>query len=529
MVENRATARLCYRWMTNERGGKEMIPVDERERIRRAYYVEHKSKRQIARELGHSRATVDKAVVSAEMPKYQLSEPRPAPVLGPVKAQVDQWLRDNETLPRKQRYTSHTIFKKLQTEYGFTGGESTIRGYISRERQRQRRPAVFLPLEFDPGQDAQVDWGEAEVAVAGERVTVQLFVMRLCYSRRLFVMAFPSQKQESFFAGHVQAFHFFGGVPHTLTYDNLSSAVTRVLLGRERDLNTTFIQFRSHYLFESRFCTPGEGHEKGGVEHGVGYARRNFLAGRPAFTSWAALNTHLRAACEADGQRQPDGWTRTIGDAFAQEPALLRPLPEHDFECCVTRAVALNPYSQVTFETNRYSVPVEAARATLTLKAYPFRIDILDDRQLLACHPRCYGRDQDLFDAQHYLPLLEQRPGAFEHARPLRIWRKTWAPLYEQLLAQLRVTWPEGRGVREFVQVLKLHRDHPAAQIEQAIEQALTLGCAHLEGIRLCLHQLREDMPLPPQLDLTDRPHLAQVGQQALNLQRYDQLLQAGW
>jgi transposase len=192
MVENRATARLCYRWATNERGGKEMIPVDERERIRRAYYVEHKSKRQIARELGHSRSTVDKAVASAEMPKYQLNEPRPAPVLGPVKAQIDQWLMENETLPRKQRYTSHVIFTQLQAA-GFTGGESTVRGYISRVRQARRRPAVYLPLEFDPGHDAQVDWGEAEVEVAHERVTVQLFVMRLCYSRRLFVMAFPSQ------------------------------------------------------------------------------------------------------------------------------------------------------------------------------------------------------------------------------------------------------------------------------------------------------------------------------------------------
>ena len=527
MVENRATATLCYRWATQDSGGEEMIPVDERERIRRAYYVEQKSKRQIARELGHSRATVEKAVASAEMPKYQLTGPRPAPVLGPVKAQIDQWLADNETLPRKQRYTSHVIFTKLQAD-GFTGGESTVRGYIGRVRQARRRPAVYLPLEFDPGRDAQVDWGEAEVELAGERLTVQLFVMRLCYSRRLFVIAFPSQKQESFFAGHVQAFRFFGGVPHTLTYDNLGSAVTRVLLGRERELNVTFIQFRSHYLFESRFCTPGEGHEKGGVEHGVGYARRNFLAGCPAFASLEALNTHLRAACEADGQRQPDGWTRTIAEAFAQEQALLRPLPDHDFDCCVTLTVALNPYSQVTFETNRYSVPVEAVRATLTLKAYPFRIDILDDQQLIARHPRCYGRDQDLFDPHHYLPLLEQRPGAFEHARPLRAWRKTWPPVYEQLLTQLRATWPDGRGVREFIQVLKLHRAHPATLIEQAIQRALALGCSHLDGIRLCLHQLRDDTSLPPPLDLADRPQLAQVGGQALNLQRYDQLLQVG-
>ncbi len=126
-----------------------MIPVDERERIRRAYYVEQKSKRQIAREMGHSRATVDKAVEEAEMPKYQLTAPRSAPMLGPVKAQIDQWLADNETLPRKQRYTSHVIFTKLQAD-GFTGGESTVRGYIGRVRQARRRPLVISRLNLIP-------------------------------------------------------------------------------------------------------------------------------------------------------------------------------------------------------------------------------------------------------------------------------------------------------------------------------------------------------------------------------------------
>jgi len=505
-----------------------MLPVDERERIRRAYYVEHKPKRQIARELGHARTTVDKALSDGALAEYHLSQPRSAPVLGPVKDQIDAWVAENDTLPRKQRYTSHTIFKKLQAEYGFTGGESTIRGYISRERQRQRRPAVFLPLEFDPGQDAQVDWGEAEVELAGERITVQLFVMRLCYSRRLFVMAFPTQKQESFFEGHVQAFHVFGGVPHTLSYDNLGSAVTRVLVGRERDLNPRFIAFRSHYLFASRFCTPGEGHEKGGVEHGVGYARRNFLAGCPAFASFEALNAHLRAACEADEQRQPDGWPRVIGAAFAQEQPLLQPVPTRDFACCVNLPVTLNPYSQVTFETNRYSVPVETARAHLTLKAYPFRVEVWDETRLLTTHPRSYQRDQDIFDPLHYLALLEQRPGAFEHARPLRAWRKTWPPVYEQLLAHLRRREPEHRSVREFVLILKLHHDYPAADIAQAIQHALTLGRADREGIRLCLHQLHEATPATAQLDLSLRPQLATLGQQPVSLAQYEQLLAVG-
>ncbi len=182
----------------------------------------------------------------------------------------------------------------------------------------------------------------------------------------------------------------------------------------------------------------------------------------------------------------------------------------------------------MTYETNRYSVPVEAARATLTLKAYPFRIEVWDDTHLLTTHPRSYQRDQDRFDPLHYLALLEQRPGAFEHARPLRDWRKTWPPVYEQLLAHLRTREPEHRSVREFVLVLKLHRDYPAAHIEQAIQQALALGRADLDGIRLCLHQLREVTPPPVRLDLTARPQLAPIGQQPLVLAQYDRLLPIG-
>jgi transposase len=504
-----------------------MITVDDHEQIRRAYFIEQKSKRQIARELQHSRSLVDRALASSGAPVYHLTEPRAAPVLGPFKTRIDELLVENETLPRKQRYTSHIVFRKLQTE-GYAGGESTIRGYLSRLRQSRRRPAVYLPLEFDPGIDAQVDWGEAEVVLAGQRVTVQLFVLRLCYSRRLFVMAFPSQKQESFFEGHVQAFQYFGGVPHRVSYDNLSSAIDRVLMGRPRQVNDRFILFRSHYLFESRFCTPGEGHEKGGVEHGVGYARRNFLAGRPTAASYDDLNLQLRAACTADDQRRSDGQTLTLAEAFAQERPHLRPLPVRDFDCCVTVLVSLNPYSQVTYETNRYSVPVERGRLRLTLKAYAFRIEIWDERQLLTTHPRCYARDQDRFEPRHYLALFEQRPGAFEHARPLREWRKTWPAVYEQLLSRLLAEWPDGRGLREFIQVLKLHQDHPAQVIEQAVTQALALGCVHLDGVRLCVHQLHDQPSVPGPVDLTARPQLATIGSQPLDLHRYDQLLAKG-
>jgi transposase len=509
----------------------EMITVEDRERIRRAYFIEQKSIRQIAREYKHGRAAVRQAIESAEPGQYRRQGSYPAPVLGPYKERIAELLAENEGLPRKQRYTGHKIYKIIWEE-GYRGSEPGVRRLIGRLRRGQKRPALYLPLEFDPGQDAQVDWGEGMVIVDGQSVKAQLFYMRLCYSRRLFMMAFPAQKQEAFLEGHVQAFHHFGGIPHRISYDNLKVAVKRVLEGRNREEQQSFIVFRSHYLFKSHFCTPGQGHEKGGVEHSVGFGRRNFLVPIPEVASFAELNESLLAQCLADDQRQVTGQAQTIGAAWEVERGHLRCLPGHDLACCQTVPVTLTPYSQVVFETNRYSVPVEAAARHLTLKAYPFAVDILHQAQVIASHSRCYQRHQDILDPLHYLPLLAQRPGAFDYAKPLRRWRAIWPAVYEELLTQLRAQWPEGRGVREFIQVLQLHRHHPAELVEQAVKQALAFGCPHYDGVKLCLNQLLRPTDSMPSLSETafasHQGYLAQIGSQPLNLAGYEQLLSGG-
>ena len=327
----------------------------------------------------------------------------------------------------------------------------------------------------------------------------------------------------------MQAFRHFGGVPQRLSYDNLKTAVQRILTGHKRQEQTAFVSFRSHYLFESHFCTPGQGHEKGGVEHGVGFGRRNFMVPIPEVASFEELNALLRAKCLADDNRQVKGQADTIGQAWQREKAYLRPLPERDYECCVTHPAVLNPYSQIVLDTNRYSVPVDQAYRNLVVKAYPFRVDILHLDQVIASHPRCYGRDQDVFDPIHYLPLLEQRPGAFEHAKPIRRWRAGWPPAYERLLERLRTAEPDGRGVREFVRILKLHQNHPPERVEQAVEQALAYGCPHADGVELCLHQLlNPDKPISS-LSWSEQPAWAGIGEQEPDLACYEQLLVRRW
>jgi hypothetical protein len=343
-------------------------------------------------------------------------------------------------------------------------------------------------------------------------------------------MAFPNQKQEAFFAGHVAAFRHFQGVPHRLAYDNLKAAVLRILTGRNRQEQEKFIEFRSHHLFDSRFCTPGQGHEKGGVEHGVGYARRNFMVPLPKADSFEALNEQLLQSCLEDDQRRVDRQPMSIHEAWQEELKHLRPLPDHDYDCCTKRIVKLNGYGQVEIDTNRYSVPADLAETELTVKLYPFQIKVYgsQQREPIAVHTRCYERKQDIFDPLHYLPLLSQRPGALEHAKPIRQWRAGWPVVYDQLQRHLQRQWPDGRGVREFIRILQLHRQHPAEVVEQAVSQALLYNCAHADGVELCLRQLLQPEPAWPRLDLSDHPNLAGFGQQALDLTRYDQLLDTG-
>jgi hypothetical protein len=172
-------------------------------------------------------------------------------------------------------------------------------------------------------------------------------------------------------------------------------------------------------------------------------------------------------------------------------------------------------------------VPADKVAAKLVVKAYPFRVDILDLDLVIASHMRCYGKNQDIYDPLHYLPLLEQRPGAFQHAKPLRRWRATWPPVYERLLTRLQAEQADGAGLREFVRILKLHQEYPAQLVEQAVTQALEYGCLHVDGVKLCLRQIMHPERVLPTLDLAEHPQLG-LAVELPDLRRYEQLLGAG-
>jgi transposase len=256
---------LSLEMVPDAKGSEGMLTVDHYELIRRKVVIEGKSQRDVAKELGHSRETVAKALELRIPPGYRLSEPRPRPVIEPVKHIIDAWLEQNKTSRRKQKQTAMRIYERLRDEYGFRGHYGTVQRYIKEAANRQKE--VFMPLQFEPGEEAQVDWHEGWIFDNGVERKCQFFAMKLCYSKAPFVYPYEKANLESFLDGHVRAFEYFGGVPRRIAYDNLKCAVIRVGKGRKRKLNKRFKELRAWYLFDTRFCNIAKGNEKGDVEN----------------------------------------------------------------------------------------------------------------------------------------------------------------------------------------------------------------------------------------------------------------------
>lgn len=504
-----------------------MLTVQEKEIIRRAVLVEGKSQRQVARETGYSRNTIRKMVADSEVPQYVQKEGRESPVLGPFKALLEEWIAADAQKPKKKRRTAKRMYTLLKAEpYGYPGAESTLRAYVGQVRKRVNTQ-VRIPLAYEPGEVGQVDFGEAEVILAGARVTAQLLLVWLGYSGATFVKAYPGQTQEVFFDGIAASFEFFGGVPRELWFDNLKIAVNKILQGTRREEQAAFVAFRSHYLVAAEFCNPRAGWEKGGVEGRVGYCRRNWLLPVMEFASWDALNAYLQAQCEAEFTRRLRGRQETIGTHLAEEQAHFLPLPARRYPCCKTVPVRPNQLALVSFHHNRYSVPVEQAHENLLLRAYPLRVEITHQDRLVAQHPRCWGREQDILDPHHYLSLLARRPRAFERAKALKAWRQTWPPVFERYLAALKAHYPAPRGVKIFIQVLQLCQTYPEAALAEALEQALHGHCYQVAGVQeLVRRQVEPSRPAPA--NLTAYPELAALTVPPPDLTHFNHLLPAG-
>ncbi len=499
-----------------------MLTVADYERIRKKVKVEGLSQRETARELGHSRHTVKKALDLVEPPGYRRTKPVVCPVIEPVKGLIDTWLKEDKERHRKQRHTAKRIFERLREDYGFKGSYSAVQRYVAHKKETSG--ATFYPLAFDPGEEAQVDWGEARVIWGGEERKVYLFCMRLCFSTVCFVWAYLRANLESFLDGHVRAFTFFGGVPLRVAYDNLKSAVIHVGRGRERTLNKRFVALRSHYLFETRFCNVASGWEKGHVENLVKLSQRTFLTPPPSFAGDADnlsdVNLHLALERRKDLERVVQGKNRTRGELFEEEKARFLPLSDAVFEACKPHDNRVSKQLLVRVETNAYSVPCRWAHHRVVAKAFVDRIEIYHEDEKIATHSRRYDKYGYVLDPYHYIPMLERKPGGLFNARPFK--GEPWGKDFTRMRQELEFRYGYD-GTKKFIKVLLLFTKFEAAAVKEAVRLCVKRRAFNDEAVRTVL--TNEPVHRPSRLDLSHRPDLQAVTGTERPIGVYDALL----
>jgi transposase len=433
--------------------------------------------------------------------------------------------------PRKQRHTAKRIWQRLVDEHGADVAQSTVRDYVCARKREMGWPVgeVFVPQVHAPGVEAEVDWGQAEVVLAGAATTVHLFVMRASFSGAAFCQASLVETQQAFLELHVQAFEWFGSVFAKIRFDNLKSAVKKVLKGRRRVESDRFASLRSHYLFASAFTTPGlEGaHEKGGVEGEVGRHRRNHLIPVLEVADLAELNQILLAGSEQDLGRRIAGRAGTVGEAWASERPLLLALPTEPFDTCEAAAPRVDQKSLVTIRQNRYSVPVALAGLRVSARVGAREITINHGDRQVAVHERLHGRFGTSARLDHYLELLARKPGGLEHSLALsqERGRGAWPGCFDELWAALAGRYGRSDAARQMVDVVLLCRDHGPDQVALAVRGALAAGAIDGRAVAVLARRAPSTHTAPAPLTGLE-PRLAAHERPAPDLADYDRLLE---
>jgi len=497
-----------------------MLTVETVLKVRLAAKRDGQPKRAIARKYRLSRNTVKKYLRNGELqPRYQRRKV-PRPKLGPFLQDLERLLAEDHNLPRPQRRSALLLFEQLQ-RLGYQGAYDSVRRQVKRWKAGNRPISdVFIPLHFEPAEAFQFDWGEETLILGGRTTKVCIAHFRLCHSRLPFCIGYLRQSLEMVTDAHAQAFAFFGGVCRRGIYDNMKTVVAKILLGKQRTFNPGFLALAAHYLFEPVACTPAAGWEKGQVENQVGLARKRFFCSRRRFEDLADLNQFLVSQCLAWAKTQPhpEDHARTIWQVYEQERALLT-RAEIPFEGFVERQVRVSTTCLVAFDRNHYSVDSARAKRTAQVRAYADRVVVVNDGQVIAQHPRAFGRDKTIYDPWHYLPVLERKPGALRNGAPFKDWN---------LPAPIQTVWKalseRPGGDREFVDLLNVLKTHGCEPVQKAAKEAIALGAISFDVIFNLLSRQAQ----PPAAPLAEHlpEHLTLVHLPLADCGRYDRLLE---
>lgn len=430
----------------------------------RRLYNEGRSQRQIARILGCSRKTVKKycrgevlhdtrGIVAREEP----------PLYVAMEKEILAMLQENKTLPKKQRRTAKDIWLGLKQQ-GFQVGESTVRRYV--RNLDKRHPEAFVPLDFEPGEAMQVDWGDMKAWIGGVSTSVSVFVTILPYSYALYASVFPDKTNACFWDGHVRAFEFYGGVAKRCIYDNLRNAVASGW-GTTAVKQEEFGKLEAHYGFASDFCNPASGWEKGGVENAVAIIRRIAFTPMPKVADFIELQQHVDACCLNYIETHKIRYrSASIKELWTIERKTLNPLPLMPLETAKTVTALVNSNLTVLLEGTRYSVPLDFVGKEVTLKVSPFKVAVWHRGQEIYVHNKALHKGEHQYIPDHYLDLLTRKPRAVKNALPLK--KGVMPPELKEFLSRCKAKDKE----EQLLQVLLLARSVDPDRLLWALHQA---------------------------------------------------------
>lgn len=388
----------------------------------REAYISGESQRSIAKRLGVSRPTVKKYCQGATMPGVRKEYLRAPSV---VTAEVEKFIRmcldsDQKEGLRKQTHTAKRIYDRLVEELGFTGSYSIVRRVVHEMRDQYIPSQADMPLEYDPGDAIQIDWGEATIYLRGERKVVQIFCGRLCYSCDIFVMACLNQNAESFLEAQQRMFDHFGGVPRRLIFDNGKVGVKEGF-GLHAVAQDYYRMFFAHYVFHTDFCNVASGNEKGLVENLVGYSRNNFLVPVPRVDSMDTLNAQLLERClQYRDTHKVQGRSQSVKDLYSADRACLHSIAPYRYDTARMATPTVGNYATIRFDRNEYSVPVRFLRKPVTVKGYANKVVITCDHSTVVTYERLSGQGKTAYKLEHYIGLLEQKPRSVFQEKPVR-------------------------------------------------------------------------------------------------------------
>ncbi|WP_143653587.1 IS21 family transposase [Streptosporangium subroseum] len=458
--------------------------------------------------------TVQRALASV-WPEPRKKLPPRKTKLDPFKPLIDQMLRVDLDAPRKQRHTVKRIFDRLVDEHDAVEvSYPMVRAYVAARRPEIKveagrgPPNAFVPQSHQPGVEAEVDFGDVTVVLAGEQVKCCMFAFRLSYSGKAVHRVFASGGQEAFFEGHVHAFRVLGGIPTgKVRYDNLKAAVAQVLgFSRARVETERWIAFRSHHDLEAFYCQPGIGgaHEKGGVEGDIGWFRRNHMVPVPEVGSLAELNEMVDLWDLQDEARRIGTRPRTIGEHFAIEQPLLKALPDEPFETGLLMSLRVDRYAQISVRTNHYSVPVRLIGRKVRVMVHASELIVYDGQEEVARHERLLAKAGSRLNLDHYLEALVRKPGALPGATALEQARAAgrFTPVHDAWWAAVCKAHGDRDGTRALIEVLLLARhmshEHLVAGLASALRAgALTADAVALEARKATEADQRESLELP--------------------------------